>query len=67
MLKKYQKIIYLAFMLFYIVLPFCMFIFSNDIHDYASATFILILGLFFNVILKNNHNKQVEEILKKLF
>ena len=41
MFGKYTKIIYLAMFLFYIIMPLYMFLFSNNICDYAIATFTL--------------------------
>ena len=67
MFGKYKKLIYLAMFLFYIMMPLYMFLFSNDIRDYAIATFILVLGLLLNYLIKNIDNKKVQELLQKLF
>ena len=53
--------------LFYIIMPLYIFLFSNDIRDYAIATFILVLGLLLNYLIKNINNKKVQELLQKLF
>ena len=48
-------------------MPLYMFLFSNDIRDYAIATFILVLGLFLNYAMKNIDNKELQELLQKWF
>ena len=53
--------------LFYIMMPLYMFLFSNDIRDYAIATFILVLGLLLNYVIKNIDNKELQELLQKWF
>ena len=67
MFGKYKKLIYLAMFLFYIMMPLYMFLFSNDIRDYAIATFILGIGLLLNYVIKNIDNKKVQELLQKWF
>ena len=67
MFGKYKKLIYLAMFLFYIMMPLYMFLFSNDIRDYAIATFILVLGLLLNYVIKNIDNKELQELLQKWF
>ncbi len=67
MFKNCNKIPYLVMFLFYIIMPLYMFLFSNDIRDYAIATFILVLGLLLNYVIKNIDNKKVQELLQKLF
>ena len=48
-------------------MPLYIFLFSNDIRDYAIATFILVLGLLLNYLIKNIDNKELQELLQKLF
>lgn len=67
MFAKYTKIIYLAMFWFYIIMPLYMFLFSNNIRDYAIATFTLGVGLLLNYIIKNIDNKKVQELLQKWF
>lgn len=67
MFGKFTNLVYLAMFLFYIIMPLYMFLFSNDIRDYAIATFILVLGLLLNYVIKNIDNKKVEELLQKWF
>ena len=67
MFTNCNKIPYLVMLLFYIIMPLYMFLFSNDIRDYAIATFILILGLLLNYVIKNKDNKKVQELLQKWF
>ena len=67
MFGKYKKLIYLAMFLFYIMMPLYMFLFSNDIRDYAIATFILGIGLLLNYVIKNIDNKELQELLQKWF
>ena len=67
MFTNCNKILYLAMFLFYIMMPLYMFLFSNDIRDYSIATFILVLGLLLNYVIKNIDNKKVQELFQKWF
>jgi hypothetical protein len=48
-------------------MPLYMLLFSNDIRDYAIATFILVLGLLLNYVIKNIDNKELQNLLQKWF